>query len=136
MTISTNRLILEQLTSGTSDDSFSTFDDDEIRGVFITEVALFSSKAMQNHVALSDRWEMVRKNSSSNFKTLTTKSNLLSPIVRTSTKFSTDIVFEFETHQSSESPRLSKSMTRQGHGRSLPRLDSPTPGIRNKPSIH
>ena len=129
MTISTNRLILEQLTTGASDDPYSIFDDDEIRGEFITEVALFSSKALQNPVAVSERWEVARKNSISNFKPMTTRSNLLSPIISTSTKFPR-LAFESEILQSSESPRPSKSMTRQGHGRNLPRLDSPTSGTR------
>lgn len=129
MTISTNRLILEQLTTGASDDPYSIFDDDEIRGELITEVALISSKALQNSAAVSERWEVARKNSISNFKTMTTRSNLLSPIISTSTKFPT-LAFESETLQSSESPRPSKSMTRQGHGRNLPRLDSPASGTR------
>ena len=131
MTISTNRLILEQLAAGASDDPYSMFDDDEIRGEFICEVAQFSSKALQNHVALSNRSELARKNSFPNFKSLNTRGTLLSPIVRTSPTYQFDIITGSERHQSSEILRLSDRMTRQGYGRNLPRLSSPTSGTIN-----
>jgi hypothetical protein len=131
MTISTNRLVLEHLTAGASYDPYSMFDDDEIRGEFICEVAQFSSKALQIHVALSNRSELARKNSFSNFKSLNTRGTLLSPIVRTSPTYQFNILTGSERHQSSEILRLSDRMTRQGYGRNLPRLSSPTSGTIN-----
>ena len=123
MTIAANRLILQHLVIDTSTDSDSLYDNDDIRGEFIAEVAMASSQKFKQQASISDRWEAVSKIDFMSPKTMTPRSTLLSPIIKQSPKSEGNRGFEFEMRQSLDHPhKLLRDSGKQRSGRNLPSL--------------
>lgn len=123
MTIAANRLILQHLVIDTSIDSDSPFDNNDIRGEFIAEVAMASSQKLMQQASIYDRWETTNKIVFMSPKTMTPRGTILSPIIKQSPKSEGNRGYEFEMRQSLELPqKLIKDFGKQRCGRNFPNL--------------
>lgn len=112
MTASANRLILQHLVSIPSSELSSPFDDDDIRGEFITEVALASSKKSKLQIEIFDRFETT-KNEFLTPRFMNMRGTLLSPITQSAPRSVEGRQFETDSRQPlSPTLRCSKDLKR------------------------
>lgn len=120
MTASANRLILQHLASIPS--SSSPFDDDEIRGEFITEVALASSKKSKLQIEIFDRFETT-KNDFLTPRFMNMRGTLLSPITQSAPRSVESRQFEGDSRQPlSPTLRCSQDLKRSRPGKIIQNL--------------
>jgi hypothetical protein len=127
MTASAHRLILQHLVSIPSSELSSPFDDDEIRGEFITEVALASSKKSKLQIEVNDRFETKNEYLTPRFNNMRP---LLSPITKSAPRSAESRQFEIESRQPlSPNLRCSKDLKRSRPGKAIQsmKLKSLTP---------
>lgn len=136
--VAANRLLLQQLEIDTSYDFDSPYENDEIRGEYITEILLATSQKLLSQTEVCDRLESTDITNFSITKAHSKGKGThtpLTPIPKLSPKSGGNRVYELDLHQSLELPLINlKDLRKQRKGRNLPSLKLTTPVTTHKTS--